>query len=174
MGLPIGITHVASKKVGVQLGRCNIGMTKKFLHDTKVRPAIEKMRRKRVAQRMGVNFLPQVCCDGSSADRRPGRLPAQPHAATSQEQRLWLWGGSAGPARKLLMDRAPMIKVGLNRIKCRLPDWHDPLPSPLAEEPHRSVIEVDGFQVQVNDLADTTTRSVKELAKRATTRGIRA
>ena len=46
MGLPIRIPHVAPKKVGVELGRCDVGVAKQFLYDAKVRPAVEEMRRK--------------------------------------------------------------------------------------------------------------------------------
>ena len=72
MGLPIRIPHVAPEEVGVELGRCDIGMAEEFLHDTQVCPAIEEMRRKRVAQRMGMDLTPEACRDGSRANRRPG------------------------------------------------------------------------------------------------------
>jgi hypothetical protein len=35
---------VAPEEVGVELGRCDIGMTEEFLHHTKVCPAIEEVR----------------------------------------------------------------------------------------------------------------------------------
>jgi hypothetical protein len=37
---------VAPKKVGVELGCCDVGMTEKFLHHTEVCPAIEEVRGK--------------------------------------------------------------------------------------------------------------------------------
>ena len=46
MGLPIRIPHVAPKKVGVELGCCDVGMTEEFLHHTEVCPAIEEVRGK--------------------------------------------------------------------------------------------------------------------------------
>ena len=46
MGLPIRIPHVAPEKVGVELGRCDIGMTQEFLHHPEVCPAVEEVCRK--------------------------------------------------------------------------------------------------------------------------------
>ena len=43
MGLPIRIPHVAPEKVGIELGRCDISMTEKLLHDAEVCPAIEEV-----------------------------------------------------------------------------------------------------------------------------------
>jgi hypothetical protein len=38
------------------------------------------------------------------------------------------------------MNSTPVAKVGLNRVKCRLPNGHDPLSSTFAEEPNRAIV----------------------------------
>jgi hypothetical protein len=51
-------------------------MAEEFLHHAKVCPAIEEVRRKRVAQRVGVDLASKICGNGGTANGRPSRLPA--------------------------------------------------------------------------------------------------
>ena len=65
MGLPIRISHVAPEEVGVELGRCDVGMAEEFLHHTEVGPAIEEdgqhfNRRWGYLTRCGVNDRSQL------------------------------------------------------------------------------------------------------------------
>ena len=72
------------------------------------------------------------------------------------------------------MNSPPMAEIGLDRIKCRLTNWHDALPSPLAEESNRPIVEIHRIEVQINNLADPTARSIEKFTQCATARCIRA
>jgi hypothetical protein len=61
------------------------------------------------------------------------------------------------------MHRASSIKVRAHSISRRLPDRDHSFTSPLPEEAHRALSEINPIEIEIYDLADAATRSVEQL-----------
>ena len=62
-------------------------MPEQLLDDAQVGPALEQMRRERVAQRVRADPLGEAGARRRALDRGPGLLARQPAAAVAQEER---------------------------------------------------------------------------------------
>ena len=69
MGTSIYVFDPFASQMRVQLCRVDARMSQQFLNDAQVGPALEKMRRKRVAQGVRAHGLGDASSDGGLANR---------------------------------------------------------------------------------------------------------
>ena len=90
---------MAPQEVGVELGRGDVGMAEQLLHDTKIRSSVEQVGGKRVPKGVRMDLATEVRRHGSGPNGTPCRLPSQPCAAASEEQRLMIRHRASGATR---------------------------------------------------------------------------
>ena len=115
---PIGITHVAGAslsgprvgpavdvpdpftgEMGVELRGGDTRMPEQLLDDAQVGPALEQVRRERVAQRVRADPIGEAGPRGGALDRGPRLLAGQPAAAIAEEERAAAERARRGGAR---------------------------------------------------------------------------
>ena len=129
-------------------------MAQHFLDGTKISSPIEKMGRKRVTQRVGMDVLIDPRLQRSKLDHPPDRASAHPTAAGVQEQASP--SGLGSPQNSL--DGQPVGK----RISTRFSQRNQPLFVAFSQNTHFSFLEVDLGNVKRDTLPNSEAAAIQK------------
>ena len=166
MALCIGGLEPRGLYPSVDLGRRDGSVPEKLLDRTQVGPALEQVRRERMAQRMRVRRRPAPRRDAS---RRAGGAARRTSTAAARTSR----GTARGVVVAVLERRAGALEVARDRAQRRLADRHEAGLRPLALDAQLLAVEVDGRRVERRRAPPRAGRS-RRRARRGRGRAARA
>ena len=113
-------------------------MTEQLLDDAQVGPALEQVRRERMAERVRADPAAEAGPPGRATDRRPGRLARETPAPVAQEQRPAADGrhvaalderAGRGPSSQVVSQSRATSPIGTRRSLSPLPMTRTNAPS---------------------------------------------
>ena len=140
--------------MGVELGGGDVGVPQQLLHGPEIRPALQEVRGKAVAQGVGVQPLDARHAAVLLADGVHG-LARKTSAMDVEEDRRC---GHAPHKRP-----SPLLQVGPQGCGGRPQDGHEPLLAALAKDAQQLLVEQDGAAVEAAKLARAQAAAVEDL-----------
>src|SRR4051794_21852591 len=153
MSFVVDTGEVLKIKMGVNLGRRNIGVAQQLLHATQIPTRFKEMRCKRMPEQVGVYAQAHALSPSPISHPCLHSSPAQTLAATPDEQ--------SGFAR-LSEPRALFqpFPEGLERL---LPDWHNAFFFTFSNDPDCPVGNLQAVDIEAAELREPEAGRVQQL-----------
>ena len=132
--------------MSVNLSRRDVGVAQKLLNHSQVGPILQKVSRKGMAQKMGVDFLGESGLARSIPDDLSDAVGAQ-RAAADREKNF-------GGASCLYQCGAFILQVVLKCFSGLAADWNNTGFVALSGHPEKAIIKVEGFQPDGADFSE--------------------
>ncbi len=138
-------------------------MAEQFLHDADVGTVIEHVRRARVTQHVRAHPIGQVDPRRRGAHELPAALPREPPAPSVQEDRVTVARRVRACTGAVTQGEPSPAEVLAQGSACRPAHGHLALLVALTEHTHEPVVEIEGFEVEPDELADADAGGVEQL-----------
>jgi hypothetical protein len=145
-------------KVGVDLGRADIGVAQEFLHRPEVATGLEQVGGEGMPQLMGMDAGRHAETARPLAHAGLNRAGAQATAEPADEQRLLL---------RALQELAATVEPSAERFPGLAPHRDDPLLAAFARDPHEAIAEIQIGHVEAGQLRQSQPRGIEQLHDRA-------
>src|SRR5215472_2616811 len=156
VGSVVDAGKVLEVKVGVDLGRRDVGMTQQLLYPAQLPARFQQMRSKGMAEQVRVYVHSEPLPPCPQCHARLHRARAESHTVAADEERVLVVPG----------ERRALLQPAAQRAQREAPDRHDAGLAALAEYVHYAVLEVEARDIETHQLRETQPRGIEQLHQR--------